>query len=363
MSSLNCGIVGVPNAGKSTLFKLLTSLPVEIAPYPFSTVKPNTGLVPIEDSRLKTLSEVMGSAKTTFASIKTVDVAGLVKGASRGEGLGNQFLAQLREMEVLLHVLGEVDWSSKADLQPTQVIERAREVNMELILADLETVEKRSAKSAKVARLGDKEAQAEQDLLNRLKEHLDQENPAKTFARKSKGEEKILSELNLLTDKKMLYILNRDENHINQPVPSEVKEFVEHQHASLVTICCKLELELRELSEEERAVFQEEFNLYGEPIKEMVDACYQLLNLVTFFTVKGEEARAWLITEGTSAWEAAGKIHSDMQKGFRSVEVIKWNDLVAATTLSKAREEGTTRVEGKDYAVTEGDVLFVKFSG
>jgi len=359
--SLSCGIVGAPNAGKSTLFKVLTSIPVEIASYPFSTVKPNTGLVPLEDERLVALAEVMGSNKTTFASFKVVDVAGLIKGASKGEGLGNQFLAQIREMEVLLHVIGEFSLNSEESELTSQVIDLAREVNLELMLADLEAVEKRISKIEKVARLGDKESKAEIDLLERIKQHLNGENPARTFIRNS-AEDKILKEINLLTDKKVLYVLNRDEENINQGVPYQIKEFVERQNASLVTVSCRLELEIRELDDNEREVFKKEFDLYRDPVKEITDTCYHLLGLITFFTVKGQEARAWLVSKGTTAWEAAGKIHSDMQKGFRSVEVINWNDMVRANTLARAREEGTARIEGKDYAVQEGDVLFVKFS-
>jgi len=274
--------------------------------------------------------------------------------------LGNQFLAQLREMEALLHVLGEFNLGGDSLEAPAKAVEQAREVNLELILADLETVEKRKTKIAKVARLGDKKYQSEQELLERLGQHLDQERPARTFPR-SDVENQVIQELNLLTDKKVLYILNRKEDSIKREVPGEISEFVSQQDSSLVTISSKLELELRELEEEEKKAFQQEFDLYKDASREITKACYHLLELATFFTVKGEEARAWLIPRGTSAWGAAGKIHSDMQKGFRSVEVINWSDFIEAGSLIRAREKGSSRVEGKNYTVEDGDVLFVKF--
>ncbi len=359
--SLSCGIVGAPNAGKSTLFQLLTSIPVEIAPYPFSTVNPNRGLVPIQDDRLEQLAYTVGSSKTTFASLQVVDVAGLVKGASQGEGLGNQFLAQLREMDLLIHVLGEFSLTGEGKEPPESMVDQARDVNVELILADLETVEKRISKTAKVARLGDRGAKKEQEFLERLKNHLDKEKPARTFIPAS-GEEHFMEELHLLTNKQVLYVLNRDEDSMNEEVSVVIKNYVESQKAPWLSISCKLEQELRELNEEEREAFQEEFSLTKDMVKVIVDRCYELLQLITFFTIKGEEARAWLIQKGTTAWQAAGKIHTDMQTGFRGVEVINWEELVKAGGMARARETGSSRAEGKDYQVKEGEVLLIRFS-
>ncbi len=359
--SISCGIVGIPNAGKSTLFNLLTSIQVEIASYPFSTVNPNTGVVPLEDDRLLSLSRALGSSKVTFAYLKVVDVAGLVEGASRGEGLGNQFLAQIREMDLVIHVIGEFNLSGGENNFEQSLLNKARVVNLELILADLATVEKRLESVERKSKSGQKEILAQKELLRRLYLHLNSENPVHSFSR-TDWEEETIKELHLLTDKKVIYVLNREEKNLNKEIPEDFAEFIKEEDAPLVEVCARLELELTELEEEEKKEFQQEYQINEDSPRKIVNMCYSRLGLITFFTVKGEEARAWLIGEGTSAVDAAGKIHTDMKKGFRSAEVVPWNDLVEAGSLASAREKGKTRVEGKDYRVEDGDVLFVRFS-
>ena len=360
--SISCGIVGLPNAGKSTLFKLMTSVPVEIASYPFSTVDPNTGVIPLEDQRLNELYRVAQSSKVTYARLTVVDVAGLVKGASRGEGLGNQFLAQIREMDLIIHVVGDfnLEESLPGGEMSLNPVEKARDVNLELILADLSTVEKRWDKTSRKSKSGEKEVLEEQELLERLYRHLNNELPARSFPRSQK-EARYMKDMNLLSDKRVVYVLNRGEEKINQEIPPDFYEFVKKEEAPLIPVCAKLELELKDLEEDEKEIFKQEYSLQKEALPEIIRACYRQLEMITFFTVKGEEARAWLAQEGTTVIEAAGKIHTDMQKGFRAVEVVSCQDLIEAGNLAAARESGRARVEGKDYRVNEGDVLFIRF--
>jgi ribosome-binding ATPase len=348
----SCGIVGLPNAGKSTLFKALTALDVTIESYPFSTIDPNKAIVPIPDQRLSALAEVSGSTRVTPATIEICDVAGLVKGASRGEGLGNQFLGHLREADLLIHVLagydsvtgGEVDLASRVEI-----------VNLELGLADLDIVARRRQKTEVKLKSGDRSAQAEIALLGKLEEHLNSGLALRTLAF-SPDEMLLLDQLFLLTLKEMIYVYNLDEKSVHQPDLSLFPA-----GSRVVPICARLEAELAELRPEERTEFLNLYGLQESKTQYLLEACSDRLGLINFYTVKGSEARAWMVPSGTRALEAAGKVHTDIERGFINAEVITWTDLLTEGSLTRVRDKGLSRTEGRDYKVKDGDVFFFRF--
>ncbi len=348
----SCGIVGLPNAGKSTLFKALTALDVTIESYPFSTIDPNKAVVPLPDQRLEALAELCKSEKVTPATIEIFDVAGLVEGASRGEGLGNQFLGHLRDVDLLIHVVGKFEESSDDILTPRS---RLDIVNLELNLADLEVLSKRRQKLEPKLKSGEKAAQKELNLLFRLEEHLNQGLPLRDL-NLSEDDFNILSELPLLTLKEIVYVYNLSENDFLDPDTSFFPS-----NSPVIPMCASLEAELADLSPEERKPFMEAYGLQGSRNEALLQACYEHLNLATFYTVKGNEARAWVIPANIRAVEAAGKIHSDMADGFINVEAINWQVLLQEGSLASARDKGACRVEGRDYPVKDGDVLFFRF--
>ncbi len=360
--SVSCGIVGLPNAGKSTLFKALTSIPVLINNYPFTTIKPNVGLVPLGDERLDSLASITEPEKITPAYLKFVDVAGLVKGASRGEGLGNQFLGNLREVDLLIHVIADYESGIRRSASGEELIEKAETVNQELILADLATVERRISKIEKKAKSGEKDAAKELKGLKRGYAHL---NDGRLLATMEKeGDEPVpVKELNLLTDKRSVYVLNRSESNIHEEIPPEMNRYAAMQKALLTAVCAKLEVELQELDTEERELFLAAYKLEKTALYNIADICRRVLGLITFFTIKGSETRAWLINNSTRAIDAAGEVHSDMQKGFIAAEAISFDALMDCGSLAAAREKGMARIEGKNYIVRDGDVLFFRFSG
>jgi len=350
--SWSCGIVGLPNAGKSTLFKALTALNVTIENYPFSTIDPNRAIVPVPDSRLEALADLSKAEKVTPATIEVIDVAGLVKGASRGEGLGNQFLGNLRAVDLLIHVLagfGDVT-TSKDDL-----LTRLETVNIELGLADLESVARRLQKLEPQLRLGEKAAKSEALLLKRAEEHLNKGLPLRSL--ELTGQEKeTLRELPLLTLKEMIYVFNLSENNLGS---IDLSDFP--QGSVVIPLCASLEAELVELPVDERQTFLNAYGLTESKTLELLKECYRLLELIAFYTIKGNETRAWVVPANIRAVEAAGKIHSDMEQGFINAEVIKWIDLIDAGGIAGAREKGLSRVEGRDYPVQDGEVLFIRF--
>ncbi len=359
--SLSCGIVGLPNAGKSTLFKALTSIPVLIKGYPFSTIKPNIGLVPVDDNRLLGLASISLPEKTTPSFMKVVDVAGLVKGAHKGEGLGNQFLANLREVHVLIHVIADYEKSVSPKESSREFIDRAEAVNQELILSDLDVVDRRITKIEKKANSGEKDYVEEYNSLKKIYSCLNDGNPVRNMDLQS--EEKVMTEaMNLLTQKQIVYVLNRNEINLKDVIPREIIDYTYSQKATVVVICAKLEAELLELEDEERELFKREYSLEETALSNIINICLRMLGLITFFTTKGKETKAWLIKKNTTAFEAAGKVHTDMQKGFISVDVITYESLIEASTLSVAREKGLLRAEGKNYKVRDGDVLYFRFS-
>jgi GTP-binding protein YchF len=358
--SVSCGIVGLPNAGKSTLFKALTSIPVLIKDYPFTTIEPNVGLVPIVDERLDSLALISKPEKITPAYLKIVDVAGLVEGASRGEGLGNQFLGNLREVDLLIHTLADYEKGLQGSASGEELVEKAETVNQELILSDLAAIERRISKTEKKTR-GGEDAAEELASLKRAHVHLNNGQPL-VMMEMSGHEVDFLQESNLLTGKRSIYVLNRNEENVHDEIPLEIKEYAERQKASLAVVCAKLEAELQELEPGERELFLTEYKLGKTALNNIVDICRKALGLITFFTIKGVETRAWLINDGTRVGVAAGKVHSDMQKGFISAEAISFDKLVECGSLAAAREKGLIRTEGKNYVVHDADVLLFRFS-
>ncbi|MBE3554036.1 MAG: redox-regulated ATPase YchF [Thermicanus sp.] len=366
MASRSCGIVGLPNVGKSTLFNAITQAGAESANYPFCTIDPNVGIVEVPDERLKVLTQLVTPQRTVPTTFEFVDIAGLVEGASRGEGLGNRFLSHIREVDAIVHVVrcfedvnithvaGKVD-----PLRDIQII------NLELILADLETVEKRFEKAKKMLKSGDKKVQLEMALLERLKEHFDQERSARSLP-VDEEEREILRELHLLTLKPVLYVANVGENEAadatNNPYVKQVLNFASIEGAEVITISAKVESEIAELDGEEKQLFLEELGLKESGLDRLIRAAYHLLGLITFFTAGPQEVRAWTIPAGTKAPQAAGVIHSDFERGFIRAEVVSYGDLIHAGSMAKAREQGLLRLEGKDYEIKDGDVVYFRFN-
>ncbi|MER3445327.1 MAG: redox-regulated ATPase YchF [Candidatus Dadabacteria bacterium] len=358
---LSCGIVGLPNAGKSTIFNALTSAKAVVADYPFTTIDPNVGIVNVPDERLQRLAEIIKPEKIVPATLKFIDIAGLVKGASQGEGLGNRFLAHIRETDALIHVVRLFDLYSS---NVSECIDPKRDVeiiNLELLLADLETVEKRIGKIEKVAKSGSKKVQAELNLLERLKSHISSERAARLFSLKGVAEENILGGLNLLTAKPVLYVANLEEKDGKEKHIETLKRIAEEEKAQFVTIFGKLESELSEFSEEESKTLLNDMNLSESGLRRLVKAAYDLLDLITFYTTNGVEVRAWTIKRGTKAPKAAGRIHTDFERGFIKAEVVSYEDYVRSGSDAAARESGVLRIEGKDYEIQDGDMVYFRF--
>ncbi len=348
----SCGIVGLPNAGKSSLFKALTTHNVTIESYPFSTIDSNKAIVSLPDQRLTELAKLSNAEKMTPSTIEIVDVAGLVEGASKGEGLGNRFLGQLRNVDLLIHVVAGYDLKIGGF---QQVASRVEIINLELILADLESLSRRIEKLEPKLKSGDKTLQDEMRLVTQVAERLERGaslgesglNPAQRC---------FLDQLSLLTLKEMIYVYNLDESQLDDP---DLTSFPES--GLVVPLCARLEAELVDLAVEERISFLEVYGVSELRSQILLLECYRLLRLITFYTIKGTETRAWVAPAGIKALEAAGKVHSDMQRGFINVEVVAWDALLQAGSLVRAREEGLARTEGRDYLVSDGDVLLFRF--
>ena len=363
---MKLGIVGLPNVGKSTLFNSITKAGAECANYPFCTIEPNVGVVPIPDKRIEELAKLYNSEKKTYATIEFVDIAGLVKGASKGEGLGNQFLANIRETDAIVHVVRCFEDSNIVHVDGSiDAIRDIEVINMELIFADIETLEKRLSK-VKHLMNNDKEAKVENEVLESLKKHLEGGNPAITFNR-NEDTEKYVNDLNLLTDKKVIYACNVSEDDIandgiNNEQVKKVKEYAAKHNFETFVLCAKVEEELAGLADDEKNEFLKELGLKESGLDKLVAASYRLLNLMSFLTAGEKETRAWTITIGTKAPKAAGKIHTDFEKGFIKAEVVNYKDLLELGSLAKAKEKGLVRMEGKDYVVQDGDVILFRFN-
>ena len=364
---MKLGIVGLPNVGKSTLFNSLTKAGAESANYPFCTIDPNVGIVAVPDERLKLLGDFYHSKKVTPAVIEFVDIAGLVKGASKGEGLGNQFLANIREVDAIIHVVRcfedenvvHVDGS----IDPMRDIET---INLELIFSDLEILERRIAKTTKTARM-DKEAAKELEFLKKIKAHLEEGRPASTIELEDEDQEGYMKEYNLLTYKPVIYAANVSEDDLaddaqSNPHVQKVREYAEETGSEVFALCAEIEQEISELEDDEKKEFLEDLGIKQSGLEKLIVASYRILGLLSFLTAGEDETRAWNIKVGTKAPQAAGKIHSDFERGFIKAEVVNYRDLLESGSYAKAREKGLVRMEGKDYVVQDGDVILFRFN-
>ncbi len=358
-----CGIVGLPNVGKSTLFNALTRANVEAQNFPFCTIEPNTGIVPMPDPRLDRLVEIVSPDKVIPTTMEFVDIAGLVAGASKGEGLGNQFLGNIRETQAIGHVVRCFEDDQVTHVAET--IDPARDIeiiNTELQLADLETLERAIDRVNRVAKSGDKEAIARMSVIQRMSDHIDAGKPARTLELNEDEMVEIVP-LQLLTAKPVLYIANVEEDGFeDNPHLDKVMSIAANENAEVVAICNKMEAEISELDDEERQEFLTDLGMDEPGLDKVIRAGYRLLGLQTYFTAGPKEARAWTVREGATAPQAAGIIHTDFEKGFIRAEVVSYGDYVAGNGEAGAKEAGKWRLEGKDYVVQDGDVIHFRFN-
>jgi GTP-binding protein YchF len=361
---MKIGVVGLPNVGKSTLFNALTNAKAESANYPFCTIEPNVGIVTVKDERLDKLGKLYNSLRVLPATIEFVDIAGLVKGASQGEGLGNKFLSHIREVDAIAHVVRCFDDENIISVNSGTDPKRDAEIiNLELVLADLESATKRLDRAAKSSKSGDKDALEERELLQKVVETLEKGLPARSMVLKPEEEEKI-KEFFLITSKPVIYVANISENEIGKPnkYVDQLSVVAKAENAELIAISAKIEQELSVLDADEKELFMQELGIEKSGLDKLIVASYSLLGLMSYITAGEKEVRAWTIKKGTKAPQAAGKIHTDFEKGFIRAEIVNFDDLMQCGTYTQAKEKGKVRVEGKEYVFKDGDIALFRFN-